>query len=203
MMNRGKNLAFVLFVISTTLILGSAIDAFADQTKGSFEACLNLEGDGICNTAAEWGAQNINTKVIYTEGESIPVRVDLTDIDDDESNQVLTVDWDVTIQDNDLSHTFDYITSYDRNDTPNPCFDIGFALGCVLDNTKAHSSSIAIPAPGTNPVDANANTSDQNIIAGGVNQPIDSFNAITDPNEKIVLDVCSYRRNRSHQKYKI
>jgi len=184
-MDRGKNLAFVLFVISATLILGSTTNSYAVQPSGDFEACLNGEGDGICNTPDEWGAQNISTKIIYTEGESIPVRVDLINIPDDESDQVLTVDWDVTKQDNDLSHTYDYITSYDRNDTPNPCFDIGFASGCVLDNTEAHSSSIPIPAPGTNPGDANANTSDQNIIAGGVNQPIDSFDAITDPNEKL------------------
>jgi len=191
MMNRGKNLAFVLFVISATLILGSTTNAYAggpsppDDGSGDLEACLNgVNGDQICDTTDEWTGQNISKDVQYVLGESIPIRVDIT-LDTDELgpgfSHELRVDIDVTKkQGMDINHTFDYFTSFDRNDTPNPCFDIGFPLGCVLvDGLGLGPSSSAT-------IDPPIKNTDVGIVSVeiGAMQPKDSFNALP-PGEKL------------------
>jgi len=67
-MENNKKFALVFFVLLTTLVLGSTIDAYATDSdgvrgtegKGDLEGCLNGNaGQVICNTAAEWSGQNI------------------------------------------------------------------------------------------------------------------------------------------------
>ena len=53
-----NNLALVLFVLSTVIILGSAADAYA-ITNGDIEACLNrptLPNFPPCDKADEWNS---------------------------------------------------------------------------------------------------------------------------------------------------
>ena len=122
----------ILFVISTTLVLGSTINVYADHSDGvrgttgdgDLEGCLNgPNGDQICNTIAEWSGQNISHDALYFEGNSIPVRVDITDLDNtDGLVQKLIIDWDITKSQGGVAkHTFDYLTSFDTTDNPHPC----------------------------------------------------------------------------------
>jgi len=178
MMDRGKNLAFVLFVVSATLILGSTTNAYATDTgdrgttgSGDLEACLNDKASPPCDTAAEWDAQNISAESLYTEGESIPVRVDITGLDTNAGFQELIVEWDITKkQGGVIKHTFDYITSFDRNDKDaDPCFD--FPSGCF----GGSSSFFIIPPP-------MANTNDD--TAFGLSQPVKSFTSLPEDDRK-------------------
>ena len=85
------NIALVLFVLSTTVIFSSAIDAFAADPDGrgssgvgSIEACLNAgqpPNFWPCDTADEWSGGNITNEAGYREGSSIPVRVDITGLE--------------------------------------------------------------------------------------------------------------------------
>jgi len=103
MMGNGKNLALVLFVLSTTLILGSTTNAYAapNDPSGDFEACLNIEGTVPCDVANEWGDGQISAKISYTEGESIPVMVNMTGLTGDGTTvHELVVFWDTTKSDN-------------------------------------------------------------------------------------------------------
>ncbi|MDH3618462.1 MAG: hypothetical protein OEM89_07030, partial [Nitrosopumilus sp.] len=175
MKNNNKKLAMILFVISTTLILGSNIDAYAHHSDGvrgttgdgDLEGCLNgAAGDQICNTAAEWNGQNISNEALYFEGNSIPIRVDITDLDTtDGLVQKLIIDWDITKSQGGIKkHTFDYLTSFDTTDNPHPC---------LLAETRPRcdgfvSDTIPIPPPG-------ANTTTETV--GNSTQPLDSFNA--------------------------
>ena len=169
------NLVLVLFVLSTTLILGSTIDAYAaPPASGDLEGCLNGNtGQGICDTAAEWGKSNISNDSLYTEGESIPIRVDMTGLNtDDTITQKLVVEWDLTRNSNGLKHTYDYITTFNLNDMPNPCFEIS-GSGCILNSSLDKSSSKIIPPPTKN--------TDVDIRPGSQpygKQPFDSFNAL-------------------------
>ncbi|MDH3618774.1 MAG: hypothetical protein OEM89_08625, partial [Nitrosopumilus sp.] len=180
MINNKINLAFALFIISTTMVIGSTIDAFAthEGTQGTtgggdLEACLNNLGSSPCDTADEWASQNISSKVSYTLNESIPVRVDITNLETDADYHELIVEWDLTKkQGSNVNHTFDYITSFDRNDNPHPCLVLDPIPRC----DTWDFDTAPIPAPGVN---TNIGT------VGGLMQPITSFNAITDPNEKL------------------
>ncbi|MGA0297293.1 MAG: hypothetical protein ACO3K2_08175, partial [Nitrosopumilaceae archaeon] len=118
------NIALVLFVLSTTIIFSSAIDAFAADPNGrgssgvgSIEACLN-QGQPPnfwpCDTEDEWSGGNITNEAGYREGSSIPVRVDITGLENntegaDAKFQELVISWDITkTQANIVKHTFDY-----------------------------------------------------------------------------------------------
>jgi hypothetical protein len=178
-----NNLALVLFVLSTTLILGSTTNAYAadpdgrgDSGVGSIEACLN-QGQPPnfwpCDTADEWSGGNITNEAGYREGSSIPVRVDITGLDNstEAKFQELIVAWDITkTQANTVKHTFDYITSFDRNDSPHPCLD---ALPLdVCENWV--NATIAIPTPGNSTSSANT----INGTVGSLLQPITSFESL-------------------------
>ena len=176
------NFALVLFVLSTTLMLGSTIEAFAVDSEGrgeggvgSIEACLNLgqpPNFAPCDTADEWKGGNITNDAGYKEGSSIPVRVDITGLES-APWQKLVIGWDITkTQGNTVKHTFDYVTSFDRNDSPHPCLE---ALPKdVCENWV--DASIAIPPPTANTEDGVNGTS--------IEQPISSFNSLP-ANEKL------------------
>jgi hypothetical protein len=173
-----NNLVLVLFVLSTIVILGSTIDAFAadedgrgDDGVGDIEACLNrpnLPNLAPCDMEDEWSGGNITFEASFREGASIPVRVDITGLEESEDVDfhTLVFDWDITkTQGNIIKHTFDYITSFDRNDRPHPCLE---ALPKeVCENWS--SANFTIPAPSFNTVNGTVN---------GTNQPIDSFNSL-------------------------
>jgi len=168
------NYALVLFVLSTALVLGSTIDAFAvdpdgrgSSGSGDIEACLNLgqpPNAFPCDTDPEWDGGNISRDAGYREGSSIPMRIDITGLEDAPWQQ-LEIVWDITkTQANNVQHTFDYITSFDRNDEPNPCLNLGF----VCENYV--NATVAIPPPGIN-VDNGT----------GSIQPLFSFNQLPLP----------------------
>jgi hypothetical protein len=129
------NIALVLFVLSTTIILGSTTNAYAvdsdgrgDSGVGHIEACLNAgqpPNFWPCDTDEEWKGGNITNDAGYREGSSIPVRIDITGLENDTAGVTyhgLAIEWDITkTQNNTVKHTFDYITQFDRNDDPHPC----------------------------------------------------------------------------------
>ena len=87
---QNKSLALVLFVLSTTLILGTTTDAFAvdpdgrgSTGAGAIEACLNVAvpptNYSPCDTSSEWSGGNIqlapykqgnDTRLLVSEGPS-------------------------------------------------------------------------------------------------------------------------------------
>jgi len=82
MMDNNKKLALVLFVLSTTLVIGFTTDAFAAApTQVDMEACLNdFDPDtNPCDTAMEWKGSNIAQDATYPEGSSIPIRIEITE----------------------------------------------------------------------------------------------------------------------------
>ena len=181
MMESSKNFVVVLFVLSTTLILGSTIDAYAvdpdgrgDSGVGEIEACLNLGQPPNffpCDTSVEWDGGNITNEAGYIEGSSIPMRVDITGLETTAPWHQLEIEWDITkTQNNAVKHTFDYITSFDRNDEPHPCL---VAIPGEVCETW-FSASKEIPPP-------MANTT--NGIIGGSEQPITSFNLLKSLNQ--------------------
>jgi len=178
-----KKLALVLFVLSTTLILGSAIDAYAadpdgrgETGDGDIEACLNRPGlpnFPPCDNTDEWNGGNITFDATYKEGGSIPVRIDITDLEVNEnvSYQKLIIGWHITkTQGGIIKHTFDYITSFDRNDNPHPCL-VPVTVGGPCEGF--FSDSIDIPPPTVNTIDGTT----------GDLQPITSFNLLKDIGE--------------------
>jgi hypothetical protein len=182
------NIALVLFVLSTTIILSSTINAYAadadgrgDSGVGSIEACLNAgqpPNFWPCDTADEWSGGNITNEAGYREGSSIPVRVDITSLENstEAKFQELVVSWDITkTQGNIVKHTFDYITSFDRNDSPHPCLD-ALPLDVCENWVK---DTIAIPAPGNLTTSASTmdgvNGTNTNATLG---QPLSSFNSL-------------------------
>jgi len=151
-----KKLALVLFVLSTTLILGSAIDAFAadpdgrgDSGDGDIEACLNrpvLPNFPPCDVDVEWDGGNITNEASYKEGQSIPVRIAITalEVNPDVQFQNVTIGWDITkTQGGIIKHTFDYITSFNSTNKADPC--LGGDPNKVCDGWA--SDFIDIPAP--------------------------------------------------------
>ena len=73
-----KKLTLVLFVLATTFVLSSAIDAYAadgdgrgESGNGDIEACLNrpnLPNFPPCDIADEWKGGNITNEASYREG---------------------------------------------------------------------------------------------------------------------------------------
>jgi hypothetical protein len=168
-----NNLALVLFVLSTTLIIGSVADAHATVRgttgTGSIEACLNLgqpPNFSPCDTSDEWSGGNITNSAGYQEGASIPVRVDITGLDNSTGvHNELVIGWDITkTQANTVKHTFDYITSYDRNDTPHPCLVLVGNPVCA--GYGMDSEDIPVPGSSGDPANFDNSTSVQ---------PFDSF----------------------------
>jgi len=175
--------ALVLFVLFSTLMIGSTIDAYAVDANGrgstgtgSVEACLNLgqpPNFSPCDTDAEWNGGNITNDASYKEGSSIPIRVDITGLETAAPWQKLVIGWDITkTQANTKKHTFDYITSFDRNDDPHPCLD-ALPLDVCENWVKVTKE---IPQPGS--VNILANTND-GVNATTTNstygQPLTSF----------------------------
>ena len=175
-----KNLPFILFVLSTIFVLGSITESFATHEgtqgtlgNGDLEACLNNVGPAPCDTTAEWNGQNLTHEVNYILGESIPIKIDITNLETDVDYHGLIIDWDLAkTQGQVVNHTFDYITSIDRNDNPHPCM--------ILDPTERcfgfGSDHFPIPPPTV--------YTDIDTVDGSM-QPSDSFNSITDPNQKL------------------
>ena len=173
----------MLFVISATLILGSAIDAYAgpNDPSGDFGACLNNSGTVPCDVVAEWGDGQITTEISYTEGDSIPTRVDMTNLSgDDTIVHTLIVFWDTTKSDNDVSHTFDYITTYDNNDDPHPCLVAHPNSGPDTVCKDFGKDTKPIPDPGTKNSLANTIVDTK----GGLLQPLAEFQALDEDEEQ-------------------
>jgi len=190
-----KNFALVLFVLFTTMILGSAIDAYAAE-DGDIEACLNramLPNFPPCDNAEEWRGGNITNEASYKEGGSIPVRVDITGLETEEN--VLKIGWDITkTQGNVTKHTFDYITSFNYTTQADPC--LGGDPNKVCENWDGSSDNI--PPPTENTLDnTNATTTDP--LKG---QPLTSFDLLdledklfwmfSPPGTTVVIDSVSY-----------
>ena len=120
-----KKLALVLFVLSTTMMLGSTTNAFAAApTSVEMEACLNdfNPDTNPCDTPIEWKGGNIQSDATYQEGFSIPMRIDITDLDTTLAEHTILLGWDLTkTQSGVIHHVFDYITEYDFTDDPHPC----------------------------------------------------------------------------------
>jgi len=170
--------ALALLVLVSIVMFSSTIDAYAvDNTGrgstgvGSVEACLNLglpPNFSPCDTGVEWSGGNITNEASYKEGSSIPVRVDITGIETAAPWQKLVVGWDITkTQAGTVKHTFDYITSFDRNDDPHPCLD-SLPLDVCENWEKA---TIAIPVP-------NNSTSTMDGVNGTDFQPKTSFESL-------------------------
>ncbi|MGD8918856.1 MAG: Ig-like domain-containing protein, partial [Nitrosopumilaceae archaeon] len=163
-----QKIALVLFVLSTSIIFSSTIDAYAIDSDGrgstgvgAIEACLN-QGQPPnywpCDTADEWSGGNITFEAGYREGSSIPIRVDVTGLEVEAPWQKLVISWDITkTQGNTIKHTFDYITSFDRNDDPHPC--LMAYPGEVCENWS--SDYIQIPIPMRNSTDGTTNSTEQ------------------------------------------
>jgi hypothetical protein len=135
-----KNFALILFVLSTTLILGSTNYAFADHAvpdgvdgDGTVEGCLN-DVDGSCDTVIEWKSQNISQDALYFEGDSIPIRFDITNLDAANYHELI-FEYDITkMTGGTVKHPFDYITTYNVSDTPIPYVGPDFGAGFVPDS---------------------------------------------------------------------
>jgi len=143
-MEYNKKFALVLFVLSTTIILGSAVDAYA-APSGDIRVCLNnINGD--CVDDGTWDGKGNLAKAdgaAYEEGESIPIIIDITGVTPN-TPQKLIIDWDITKPQGGITkHTFDFITSFDRNDNPDPCFLPDFSAGCL----SGPGAEIDIPTP--------------------------------------------------------
>ncbi|MCH7758443.1 MAG: hypothetical protein IIA19_08260, partial [Thaumarchaeota archaeon] len=174
-----KHYALILFVLSAILILGSTTNAYAVHDglskgvdgSGALEGCLNDKAGftAPCDTADEWKKGNIMGDASYSLGDSIPVRIDITDLDTNPLlYQELIIELDITKATGVVSHTFDYATTFDRTVTnANPCL-------VAVDNqapsvcTGWNSSTKAIPTP-------SANTNNPAITKDGESQPDTSF----------------------------
>ncbi|MGD8637881.1 MAG: thrombospondin type 3 repeat-containing protein, partial [Nitrosopumilaceae archaeon] len=175
MENHKIKLAFAIFVISTTLVFGSSLFAYAAPgIVGDFGACLNNLGSSPCDTATEWDDGQISNYISYTEGESIPTRVDISNLPGDESIHTLTVFWDTTKSDESIHHTFDYITTYDNNDDPHPCLVAHGNPDNICDGWTI--STIPIPDPGAN---TDVGTK------GGLLQPLSAFQELDSSEEQV------------------
>jgi hypothetical protein len=153
---KSKNFALVLFVLSTTIILGSTVDAYA-APSGDIRVCLN-EID-TCDSDIEWaGKGNLSNDdgAAYNEGDSVPIAIDITGITAGQQ-QRLVVDWDIQKNDNVVQHTFDYATSFDRNYTPDICFLFGLSPGCFVNA----SASATIDPPQNTTLETNPDNSPQ------------------------------------------
>ena len=181
MTNNNKKLSILLFVLSTTMILGSSIDAYA-APSGDFEACLNAVGTVPCDTdgsggsADEWNDGQITNEITYTEDQSIPARVDMTGLTGDGTTvHELEVYWHTTKASNDVSHTFDFITTFDNNDDPHPCLVAHDDSSDVICSGFG-SDTIPIPDP----------TGNTNIgTVGGLSQPITGFTSLDTAEEQV------------------
>ena len=94
-----KSFALVLFVLSTVLVLGSTVNAFAAPSlQVEQEACLNnfTPDTNPCDTAVEWKGSNIQSDAEYVEGFSIPMRIEITGLDTDLDEHTLVIGWDLT-----------------------------------------------------------------------------------------------------------
>ena len=184
-----NNLALVLFVLSTMVILGSTIDAFAvdpdgrgEDGSGILEACLNaMDPPNFfpCDTADEWSGGNISTGGGYKEGSSIPMRVDITGLEDAPYQQVI-FEYQITkIQGGDVQHAFDYITSFNNNDDPHPCLVAHNSTELeACDNWEW--DSIVIPTPASTTVGINTTTTI-------LDQPGYSFDLLTDSEKSFYI----------------
>jgi hypothetical protein len=142
MKNKNKNMVFSLFVLSTVMILGSTADAFADHVldgttgDGTLEGCLNVVDDSSCNSTDEWKSQNISRDAFYFEGEPIPIRFDITNLDNATASiHEIIFEYDITEKTGGtIKHPFDYILSYNATEAANACVGPDFVNGCVSDS---------------------------------------------------------------------
>ena len=175
-----NNLALVLFVLSTSIVLASTTNAFAAApVQVEMEACLNdfNPPTNPCDTADEWKGSNIAQDATYPEGSSIPIRIAITGLDTTIVEHTLVIGYDMTkLQGGTINHVFDYITAYDFTDDSHPCLDPHNETSDSICAGWMHSES-PTPEPmnfttnGTNPMNAEQPTmSWSNINATKVQQ---------------------------------
>src|SRR5829696_2007805 len=123
------------FLTLTMVMLVNAGSALAIE-KGNLDQCANgpLATPVQCVTT-NWENGNLNaSKAHYLEGQSVPYRIGLTDLNVGTSYTV-RVEWDTT-QGGD--HALDYLTSFDRTETTaNACTGILTVAQCAAAPTTA------------------------------------------------------------------
>ena len=135
-----NNLALVLFVLSTVMILGSTTNAFAVEPTGTtgdgtMQGCLN-DLVGTCDTILEWKSQNIANGAFYFEGQPIPIRFDITNLDN-ATNTIheIIFEYDITEKTaGTIKHPFDYLVSYNATEPADACVGLDFLSGCASDS---------------------------------------------------------------------
>jgi hypothetical protein len=176
-----KQLALVLFVLSTTLILGSATNVFAAApTSVEIESCLNdFDPDtNPCDTIDEWKSGNISTDATYFEGNAIPMRIEITDLDTTIEEHTIILGWDLTKEQGGIvNHVFDYLTTYDFTDDPHPCL---VAHSDISDDVCAGWISTTYPTP--EPVEFTTNST-----VNDLPQPTTSWNNLDSIEEQSIF----------------
>src|SRR5829696_7855903 len=123
------------FLTLTMVMLVNAGSALAIE-KGNLDQCANgpLATPVQCVTT-NWENGNLNaSKAHYLEGQSVPYRIGLTDLNVGTSYTV-RIEWDTT-QGGD--HALDYLTSFDRTETTaNACTGILTVAQCAAAPTTA------------------------------------------------------------------
>ena len=141
-----------------------AIGAFTDApgAAGDLDQCSNGSSAlPVPCTGTAWQNGNLNSnQAHYTEGDSAPYRIVLTNVPTTGTN-TLVIEYDIM---NSSKHAIDFLTSYDRTETTaNPCSGI---LPCVA------GTAVAIPAPSS-------------VGSPVVGMPTASFNAIAAADKKV------------------
>ena len=113
-------------VTATGMTSGTATTTFTDASNANLDDCQNgtIAAPESCNNANSTNQSNwangdlVGTKAHYLEGDSVPFRMRLSDLDTS-GNHTITIDWDTT---KGGKHAFDYLTSYNRTVTDaDPC----------------------------------------------------------------------------------
>ncbi len=150
---RTLTLALVLMAMCTALMVNAA-GAMAVE-KGNLDQCANgpLTAPVQC-IGTNWENGNLGpSKAHYLEGQSVPYRMGLTDLNIG-TMYTVRIQWDTT---KGGDHALDYLTSFDRTETTaNACSGLLLAAQCLLPPTTA-----AIP------VDPNVTKGHDQILGNG------------------------------------
>jgi hypothetical protein len=106
---------------------------FTDNEGATINQCANDKApspssDGCSASANDWVTGNVNeAKANYSEGDSIPYRMELKDMTVGSTGNTLTIEWDTTKAD---KHAIDYLTTFNQTvATADPCLGVS---GCNL-----------------------------------------------------------------------
>lgn len=121
-LNRKLSTILTGFAAASVLILGIAT---AVQGAGNPSADLDQWGN---DAPASWQNGNLNdNQATYFEGDSVPYRMKFDNLATGGGNpHTVTIEWDTTKSG---KHALDYLTSYDRTTSPNPCAGVSGCAG--------------------------------------------------------------------------